>query len=344
MLYYYYSKLNNMGNVLITGGLGYIGSHTAVNLSENGYTPLSVDDLSNGHKLIGDGVSSIINGEYVNHNFDLKNRELTDKLFEEEDIDSVIHFAAFKSVGDSVKNPIGYYRNNIDSLLNVLEASINNGVKTFVFSSSCSVYGNPDELPVDENTPIKPGESPYAKTKQMCEEICLDVAKSNPDINIIILRYFNPVGAHESALIGDLQLKPQNLVPIITRCAINGSDDLIVNGFDYPTRDGSCIRDYVHVMDIASAHTKAIEFKSNSNYNIFNLGSGSGVSVLELISAFEDVTGNKINYKMGPRRDGDVVSVYSNSEKAFSELNWSLKYDVNDMMSTAWAWEESMRS
>jgi len=328
-----------MKKILITGGCGYIGSHTAVDLHNNSFEVMSVDDLSNGSSAIGDGVSVITGKEYVNHNIDLKDRELTNDLFESEDIDSVIHFAAFKSVGDSVNNPIDYYRNNIDSLLNVLEASIKNGVKTFVFSSSCSVYGNPDSLPVNEDTPIKKGESPYAKTKQMCEEICMDVAKNNPELNIVILRYFNPVGAHESALIGDLQIKPQNIVPIITRNAINKTDNLTVHGSDYPTRDGTCIRDYIHVMDIANAHTKAINFKGESNYNIFNLGTGKGVTVMELINTFEEVTNQKLNYKMGPRRPGDVVAVYSNSDKAFKELKWSLNYGVDDMMRTAWLWE-----
>lgn len=328
-----------MKKILITGGCGYIGSHTAVDLHNNSFEVMSVDDLSNGSSIIGDGVSIITGKDYVNHNIDLKDRELTNDLFESEDIDSVIHFAAFKSVGDSVNNPIDYYRNNIDSLLNVLEASIKNGVKTFVFSSSCSVYGNPDSLPVNEDTPIKKGESPYAKTKQMCEEICMDVAKNNPELNIVILRYFNPVGAHESALIGDLQIKPQNIVPIITRNAINNTDNLTVHGSDYPTSDGTCVRDYIHVMDIANAHTKAINFKGESNYNIFNLGTGKGVTVMELINTFEEVTNQKLNYKMGPRRPGDVVAVYSNSDKAFKELKWSLNYGVDDMMRTAWLWE-----
>jgi len=328
-----------MGKVLITGGCGYIGSHTAVDLNGNDNEVISVDDLSNGSTILSEGVTAITKKDYVNHNIDLKNKDLTNKLFESEDIESVIHFAAFKSVGESVDNPISYYRNNIDSLLNVLEASVNKGVKTFVFSSSCSVYGNPDVLPVTENTPIKRGESPYAKTKQMCEEICLDVANKHPEINIIILRYFNPVGAHESGLIGDPQLTPQNLVPIITREAKRKLGGLKVHGSDYPTRDGSCIRDYIHVMDIANAHTKALTYKGESNYNVFNLGTGTGMTVLELINSFEEVTGIEIDYSIGPRRPGDVVSVYSDSKKAFKELGWSLKYDINDMMRTAWLWE-----
>ena len=328
-----------MSKVLITGGCGYIGSHTAVDLNDNDNEVISVDDLSNGSTILSEGVTAITKKDYVNHNIDLKNKDLTNKLFESEDIESVIHFAAFKSVGESVDNPISYYRNNIDSLLNVLEASVNKGVKTFVFSSSCSVYGNPDVLPVTEDTPIKRGESPYAKTKQMCEEICLDVANKHPEINIIILRYFNPVGAHESGLIGDPQLIPQNLVPIITREAKRKLGGLKVHGSDYPTRDGSCIRDYIHVMDIANAHTKALTYKGESNYNVFNLGTGTGMTVLELINSFEEVTGIEIDYSIGPRRPGDVVSVYSDSKKAFKELGWSLKYDINDMMRTAWLWE-----
>jgi UDP-glucose 4-epimerase len=328
-----------MSKVLITGGYGYIGSHTAVDLHNNSYEVVSVDNLSNGFSVIGDGVSEIIGKQYFNHNIDLTDANLTHDLFNIEDIESVIHFAAFKSVGDSVNNPIDYYRNNIDSLLNVLDASIKNGVKTFVFSSSCSVYGNPDVLPVTEDTPIKQGESPYAKTKQMCEEICLDVANKHPEINIIILRYFNPVGAHESGLIGDLQLTPQSLVPIITKEAKHKLGGLTVHGSDYPTRDGSCIRDYIHVMDIANAHTKALDYKSLSNYNVFNIGSGNGVTVLELIKTFENVTGVNLDYNIGPRRSGDVVAVYSDSKKAFNELGWSLNRTIEDMMSSAWLWE-----
>lgn len=330
-----------MGKVLVTGGCGYIGSHTAVDLMNNGYNVISIDSFVNGHQRLADGVTQITNKKYDNRCFDLTSRFMVEDFFEKEEIDHVIHFAALKSVPDSVHNPIEYYRNNIDSLLNVLEACIDYGVKTFVFSSSCSVYGNPDSLPVTEETPIKEAESPYARTKQICEQICLDVAKKHPEINIIILRYFNPAGAHESGLIGDLQIKPQNVVPIITRTAIGKMDKMMVYGSDYPTRDGSCIRDYVHVMDIANAHTKALDYVGPENYTIFNLGSGDGCTVFELINAFESTNNVKLNYEVGPRRDGDVISIYSNSEKAINELNWSPKHDINEMMRSAWLWENN---
>ena len=331
-----------MGKILVTGGCGYIGSHTAVDLIENNYNVVSIDNLSNGHSILGDGVSKITGEKYDTRCFDLTNKTSVNNFFATENITSVIHFAAFKSVPDSVNDPISYYQNNVQSLLNVLDASIKNGVKTFVFSSSCSVYGNPDCLPVTEETPIKDAESPYARTKQMCEQICYDVAKVNPNINIIILRYFNPVGAHESGLIGDLQNKPQNLVPIITRTAIGKLEKMVVNGSDYPTRDGSCIRDYIHVMDIANAHTKALKYKGDSNYTVFNLGSGNGVTVLELIESFQKTTGIKLNYELGDRRPGDVIEIYSYSKKAFDELGWSIKHNVDDMMRTAWLWENNI--
>ncbi|OJU73942.1 MAG: UDP-glucose 4-epimerase GalE [Bacteroidetes bacterium 47-18] len=336
-----------MQKILVTGGCGYIGSHTIVDLVQNGYEVISIDDISRGHESLIYGASRICNKNIKNYKVDLCNLEDTRAVFEENpDIAGIIHFAAYKSVPESVSKPILYFRNNITSLLNVLKCAKEYSIHNIVFSSSCSVYGNADSLPVSETTPLKEPESPYARTKVMGEQICSDFVKANPEFNIILLRYFNPVGAHPSSLIGELNEKPENLVPVITQTAIGLRESMQVFGNDYDTRDGSCIRDYIHVMDIAAAHTKAVT-KSianalPSNCEIFNLGTGKGVSVLELIRAFESVAGVKLNYKITDRRPGDVIAVYADNTKAKTLLDWETRYDIIQMMQTAWDWEQKL--
>lgn len=333
-----------MSKILVTGGCGYIGSHTIVDLSQNGHEVVSIDNLSRGFKQTINRVGLVLGKDIKNYEIDLCNIEDTVAVFEEHpDIEGIIHFAAYKSVPESVEKPLEYFQNNLTSLLNVLHCAKTYGVKNIVFSSSCSVYGNADQLPVTELTPMKDAESPYARTKQMGEAICEDFTKANPDTKIILLRYFNPVGAHDSALIGELNTKPENLVPIVTQTAIGKRPAMTVFGNDYDTKDGSCVRDYIHVMDIANAHTlamnKSIANQLDSNCELFNLGTGNGVTVLELINAFEQVSGVKLNYEIGPRRAGDVIKVYADNTKAKTKLGWDTKYDINKMMSTAWNWE-----
>lgn len=333
-----------MQKILVTGGCGYIGSHTVVDLIENGYEVISIDDNSRSTTYLLDGVEKLTGKKLKNYKVDLKNFDETLAVFQEnEDITGIIHFAAYKAVGESVEEPLMYYENNLYSLVNLLKCAKEFNIPSFVFSSSCTVYGNPDSIPVTEQSPIKKAESPYGATKQMGEQIVCDFARVS-GTKAILLRYFNPVGAHPSILIGELPLgKPQNLVPVITQTAIGKLPQMQVWGDDYPTRDGSCIRDYIHVSDIAHAHTLALEYLENgrnkSNCDVFNLGSGNGVTVLEAIHAFEEVSGVKLNYKIGPRRLGDVIAIYANNQLAVNELGWQLKYDLKDMMRTAWAWE-----
>lgn len=337
-----------MKKILVTGGCGYIGSHTIVDLIENGFNVISVDDQSRSTKYLLDGVEKITGKKVKNYKVDLKDYNDTRAVFQEnEDISGIIHFAAYKAVGESVEEPLMYYENNLFSLINLLKCVDEFHVPHFVFSSSCTVYGSPDTIPVTEQSPIKKAESPYGSTKQMGEEIITNVVKAT-DTKAILLRYFNPVGAHPSILIGELPLgKPANLVPAITQAAIGKIPELTVFGNDYPTRDGSNIRDYIHVSDIAHAHTLALQHlidnKNETNCDIFNLGTGNGVSVLEAIKSFEEVSGQKLNYKIGPRRPGDVVAIYANNNFARTALGWSIKYDLNEMMRTAWAWEVKVK-
>ena len=337
-----------MQKILVTGGCGYIGSHTVVDLIENGYEVISIDDNSRSTNYLLDGIEKITGKKMKNYKVDLKNFDETLAVFQEnEDISGIIHFAAFKAVGESVAEPLMYYENNMFSLINLLKCVKEFNVPNFVFSSSCTVYGNPDSIPVTEQSPIKPAESPYGATKQMGERILVDVANAI-GVKAILLRYFNPVGAHPSIRIGELPLgKPQNLVPAITQTAIGKLPQMNVFGDDYPTRDGSCVRDYIHVSDTAHAHTLALEYladnKNKSNCDVFNLGSGNGVTVLEAIKAFEEVSGVQLNYKIGPRRPGDVVAIYANNQLAVDELNWQLQYDLKDMMHTAWQWEQKVK-
>jgi UDP-glucose 4-epimerase len=333
-----------MAKILVTGGCGYIGAHTIVDLIENGYEVISVDNNSRSNPIILKGVEQITGVKVKNYKVDLCNFDDTYAIFHENtDIEGIIHFAAFKSVGESVLFPLMYFENNLVSIINLLKCVQEFRVPYFVFSSSCTVYGNPDEVPVTEKTPTKPAESPYGSSKQMSEAILKQFSR-NCEAQIILLRYFNPVGAHPSALIGEMPVgKPQNLVPAITQTAIGIIPKMVVHGDDYPTRDGSCIRDYIHVCDIAGAHTLALRFlehkKNKQQVEIFNLGTGNGVTVLEAIHAFEKVTGVKLNYEIGPRRAGDVVSIFANNDLAKKELGWEPHFSLEDMMATAWKWE-----
>lgn len=337
-----------MKKILVTGGCGYIGGHTIVDLVESGFEVISVDDLSNGSLRMNRGIEKLLGRPVKNYKVNLCELNDVRAIFTEHpEIEGIIHFAAFKSVPESVGQPLKYFSNNISSLVNILQCALEHRVKSFVFSSSCSVYGNTDRLPVDEQVPMAEAESPYARTKQMGEAICADIAKVNPTLNITLLRYFNPVGAHPSALIGELNEKPENLVPVITQTAIGKRPEMTVFGNDYDTRDGSCMRDYIHVMDIANAHTKALQYtldgRNSHNCEVFNLGTGTGVTVLELIHAFEKVSGEKLNYKIGPRRAGDVIAVYADNTKARRLLGWETKYSLEDSMDSAWRWEQQLK-
>jgi len=333
-----------MAKILVTGGLGFIGSHTVVELVNAGYEPVIVDDLSNSNIKILDQLTSIIGFKPPFYQLDLCDEQgVKDFAAKEGDIAGIIHFAAFKAVGESVKLPLKYYRNNFYSLLNVLDAYQGKQVN-FVFSSSCTVYGQPDILPVTENAPVKPAESPYGNTKQIAEEMLKDMVAAGTSYKVIALRYFNPVGAHASALIGELPIGvPQNLVPFITQTAIGKREKLTVFGDDYNTPDGSCVRDYIHVVDLAKAHVAALKLmagESFKGYDMFNIGTGVGSTVLEVIHAFENTTGVKLKYEIGPRRPGDVEKVWGDVTKSTQKLNWKTELDVNTMMSSAWEWEK----
>lgn len=334
-----------MPKILVTGGCGYIGSHTIVDLLNNHFTVVSIDDNSRSTPYAITGIEKITGKKIKNYNVDLKNFDETRAVFQENpDITGVIHFAAYKAVGESVEQPLQYYENNIFGLINLLKCVQEFVVPHFVFSSSCTVYGNPDQMPVTEDSPIKRAESPYGATKQMGEQMLQDFARANKTTTIALLRYFNPVGAHPSGLIGELPLgKPQNLVPVITQTAIGKLPKMMVYGEDYPTRDGSCVRDYIHVCDIAHAHTLAVDYlsakKNKTRCDIFNLGTGDGVTVLEAIKMFEKVSGVKLNYEIGPRRAGDIEAIYANNDFAVTQLGWEIEYNLEEMMRTAWQWE-----
>lgn len=336
-----------MNKILVTGGCGFIGSHTLVDLIENGYQVISADNNSRSHIQILNGVEKITGVKVKNYIVDLCNFDDTCAIFQENpDLKGIIHFAAYKAVGESVENPLMYYENNLNSLLNLLRCANDFKIPHFVFSSSCTVYGNPDEIPVTEKTAFKPAESPYGNTKQMGEEIIQHTIHAHPTIKAILLRYFNPVGAHPSAEIGEIPIgKPANLVPAITQTAIGKLSQMKVWGNDYPTRDGSCIRDYIHVCDIAHAHTLALNLmqQSNNSLDVFNLGTGNGYTVLEVINSFEKVSGKKLNYQIASRRPGDVVAIYANNDKAKNILHWVPRYSLEDMMKTAWAWEVKLK-
>jgi UDP-glucose 4-epimerase len=333
-----------MAKILVTGGLGFIGSHTVVELVNAGYEPIIVDDLSNSNPKILDQLTRIMGFTPTFYKLDLCDEQgVKDFAANEPDIAGIIHFAAFKAVGESVKLPIKYYRNNFYSLINVLNAYEGKPLN-FVFSSSCTVYGQPDVLPVTENAPVKPAESPYGNTKQIAEEMLKDMVAAGSSYKVISLRYFNPVGAHESALIGELPIGvPQNLVPFITQTAIGKREKITVFGNDYDTPDGSCIRDYIHVVDLAKAHVAALKLMAKDDftgYDMFNLGTGVGSTVLEIIHAFEQSTGVKLKYEIGPRRGGDIEKVWGDVTKSAGKLNWKTELDINVMMSSAWEWEK----
>lgn len=337
-----------MKKILVTGGCGYIGAHTIVDLIENGFDPICVDNNSRSTPVLLEGIEKITGKKVKNYKVDLCSFDETHAVFQENpNIEGIIHFAAYKSVGESVHEPLLYFENNLDSLINILKCVKEFQVPYFIFSSSCTVYGNPDEIPVTEKTPPKPAESPYGYTKQMGEQIVSETTKTI-FAQSILLRYFNPVGAHPSILIGEVPLgKPENLVPAITQTAIGKIPQLKVHGDDYPTRDGSCVRDYIHVSDIAHAHTLALQYlidhKNSNRCEVFNLGTGNGVTVLEAIKAFEKVSEAKLNYVMGPRRQGDVVTVYADNKLAREKLGWDIKYSLEDMMHTAWKWELKLK-
>lgn len=339
--------MSSSKTILITGGAGYIGSHTIIELLENtNYNVISIDNYSNSSAKTFQRIEKITGKKVINYAIDLCDKKSVETIFEKEkNIIGIIHFAAFKSVPESVNNPHKYYSNNINSLLTILECCLKYKIEHFIFSSSCSVYGNITELPVKETTPLGKAESPYAFTKQIGEEILKDYAKTFPALKIIALRYFNPVGAHVSGIIGEDPInKPTSLVPVITQTAIGKIKQLTVHGTDYNTRDGSCIRDYIHVTDVAVAHIKALEYilnkKQKSNFSIINLGTGNGVSVLEAIHAFEKTSNKKLNYSIGPKREGDVEAIYSDTTLSEKELGWKTKFTLDEMMETAWKWEQ----
>lgn len=337
----------NLEKILVTGGLGYIGSHTVVALQEAGFDVVIIDDLSNSELFVLDRIEEITHKKPVLHQMDLKDEKLVKKFFSENKIDGVIHFAAHKAVGESVEKPLMYFRNNLLSLINLLEAMKENEVDNFIFSSSCTVYGQADKMPIDENAPIKKAESPYAKTKQMGEEILEDYVTAFHK-NVISLRYFNPVGAHPSSLIGELPKGvPNNLIPFVTQVAAGIREELSVFGNDYPTRDGTAIRDYIYVCDLANAHVKAlnrlIEKKNHKNLEIFNLGTGIGSTVLEVIDAFEKANDLKLKYKVVGRRAGDVIEAFADNTKAENELNWKADTPLEVSMKTAWNWQKTLK-
>ncbi|MCK5067657.1 MAG: UDP-glucose 4-epimerase GalE [Bacteroidales bacterium] len=339
-----------MTKILVTGGTGYIGSHTVVELLEEEMEVVIIDNLSNSEREVLNGISSITGKEPHFEEVDLRDRESTFGVFERHpDIAAIIHFAAFKAVGESVEKPLDYYENNLLSLIHLMEAMKKYGVDHMVFSSSCTVYGEPDTLPVTENAPIKKASSPYGNTKQICEEILHDAVATMQGKGVISLRYFNPIGAHESTLIGELPIGvPNNLVPFITQTASGVRECLSVFGDNYNTPDGSAIRDYINVVDLAKAHVVAIrrlmDHGQKSDFEVFNLGTGRGLSVFEIIEAFEKSTGQSLNYKVMGRREGDIEKVYADTSYANSELGWKAEKGIEETLLSAWKWELNIRS
>lgn len=339
--------MNSDKYILVTGGAGYIGSHTVVELYNNGFTPVIADDFRNSTSVIIEGLKLITGKELLIHRIDICDKQALTALFNQYQFYGIIHFAAYKAVGESVAEPLKYYHNNIGGLVNVLECALDFKVSHFVFSSSCTVYGDPgDQKEITESTPLVKANSPYGNTKLVGEQILQDLHVSGVPMKIISLRYFNPVGAHPSALIGEFPLgRPNNLLPFVTQTAIGKQDCLTVFGDDYPTSDGTCIRDYIHVCDLAEAHVQAIEYISttNANSNVqVNIGTGKGTSVLELINAFEEVSGKKLNWKFGPRRPGDVTEIYANVDLAEKLLHWKSKFSMKEAVAHAWEWEKKL--
>lgn len=337
-----------MKKVLVTGGAGYIGSHTSIELCRAGYLPVVVDNFCASERRMLARMEQLMGQAFPCHEIDCRDRSgLLAVFYKERPIHGVIHFAAHKSVGVSVREPREYYDNNLGSLLALLAVMSSAGVDRLVFSSSCTVYGEPVELPVTEETPLSPAESPYGRTKQMCEALLGDMAGAGAPLRAVTLRYFNPIGAHPSGLIGELPLgKPETLVPYITQTAAGLRDELTVFGGDYPTEDGTCVRDYIHIQDLAAAHVSALAWSeasaSESFHEVFNVGTGSGVSVLQAIRAFEQVSGQPLRYRIGPRRSGDAARVYASVDKARRELGWQAQLGLIEAMRDAWRWQQSL--
>jgi UDP-glucose 4-epimerase len=336
----------NIKKVLLTGGAGYIGAHTAVELIQQGFEVVIVDDLSRSEKRIVNGIEKITNQKVSFYKGDCTDAAFLESVFQSNQIDSVVHFAAYKSVNESVVNPLLYYQNNLGSMVALLSAMEKFKVNEIIFSSSCTVYGQPDQIPVDESAPFKKAESPYGATKQMCERILEDALLANKNLRAVSLRYFNPVGAHPSALIGELPIgTPSNLVPYVTQTAAGIRQKLTVFGSDYATADGSCVRDFIHVVDLAKAHVKALQKISylESRNEVFNLGTGEGITVLDLVKRFIKTTGVPLNYEIGPRRAGDVEKIYANPAKAEKFLGWKTELSLEDSLLHAWQWEKQIR-
>ncbi len=333
-----------MKKILVTGGLGFIGSHTVVELQNEGYEVVIIDDLSNSKIEVLDKITEITGVKPEFFQIDLRVKKDVHHFFETNKIDGIIHFAAFKAVGESVQKPLDYYENNIGSLVYILQEMRDRNIDNFIFSSSCTVYGQADELPITENAPIKPAESPYGNTKQIGEEIIRDTCKAN-NLNAISLRYFNPIGAHDSTKIGELPIGvPQNLIPYVTQTAAGIREQLSVFGDDYNTPDGTAIRDYIHVVDLAKAHIAAlkrlIQKENKKNFEFFNVGTGTGSSVLEIVTAFEKATNQKLNYKIAPRREGDITAAYADTTLANSELKWKTEKSIEVALKSAWEWQQ----
>lgn len=337
--------MDNALNIIVTGGAGFIGSHTVVSLIENGYNPIIIDDFRNSESFIPERISEITKKDVVVYDFDCADQEKLREVFTAHVISGAIHFAADKAVGESVQEPLKYYENNIQSLVSMLKIATEFKVKNFVFSSSCTVYGDPEAVPVREDAPIGYTASPYGYTKQVCERICVDTCHARPNLNVTLLRYFNPIGAHPSGLIGELPLGvPNNLVPFVTQTAAGIREQLTIFGNDYPTDDGTCVRDYIHVCDLADAHVAALNGSKNdsSNINVFNVGTGLGSSVLEVVETFKKVNDVKVKYRVGERREGDAAKVYANNMKITEQLNWSPKYSLADALEHAWKWQNML--
>ena len=337
-----------MKRILVTGGLGFIGSHTVVELQNEGYEVVIIDNLSNSSIDVLDKITSITGKEPLFENFDLKNQVDIQHFFNKhKNIDGIIHFAASKAVGESVDEPLKYYHNNISTLIYLLEEMSANNISNFIFSSSCTVYGQADVMPITESAPFKPAESPYGNTKQIGEEIISDTTKAS-NLKAIALRYFNPIGANKSANIGELPIGvPQNLIPYVTQTAMGIREELSVFGDDYPTVDGTAVRDYIHVVDLAKAHIAAlrrlIENNNKSNFEVFNIGTGTGSSVLDVIKAFEKVSGKRLNYKIIERREGDIIEAYADTSLANTELKWKAEYNLEDALASAWKWQQTLK-
>lgn len=338
-----------MKKVIVTGGAGFIGSHTCIELEAAGYTPIIVDNFCASERGMLARLEQILGKSVVVYDADCRDADAMARVFSEHpDVFGVIHFAAFKAVGVSVEKPLDYFDNNLASLWTLLRTMFEHKVPHLVFSSSCTVYGQPDKLPVTEQSPLKAAESPYGRTKQMCEDILNDVVRSKAPLKAVILRYFNPVGAHSSALIGELPIgRPENLVPFITQTAVGIREKLTVFGNDYDTPDGTCVRDYIHVVDLANAHVRALDWLGEQSAptlsEVFNVGTGRGTTVLEAIGAFEKASGTKLNYEIGPRRVGDVIETYAGVDKAKSVLGWEAKLGIEQAMGDAYRWQLSLR-